>query len=712
MADALPGRPSPLGATPRDGGINFAVASGVAEAAEVCLFSDSGAESRFRLPDYDGGAWHGFVPGAEPGQAYGFRVHGPYDAARGLRCNPAKLLLDPYARALRGEVSFGPEVFDYSWDDHDAPSPLDSAGHVPLSLVTDAAFDWGSDAPPRRDFADTIIYEVHVKGFTMRHPDVPEELRGTYAGLAHQSVRSYLADLGVTAVELLPVHQYVPDQFLLERGLTNYWGYNTIGYFAPHAAYSAAVRAGDRAGGQVNEFKAMVRALHEAGLEVILDVVFNHTAEGGEGGPSLCFRGLDNTAYYRLDPGHPDQYYDTTGTGNSLNAGNPVALRLIMDSLRYWLTEMHVDGFRFDLAATLARQEGEFSRVSAFFDLVAQDPVVSQAKLIAEPWDVGQFDSYDLGDFPSLWREWNGRYRDSMRDFWRSQKIGLGEFATRFAGSADLYGDDRRRPTASVNLITVHDGFTLRDLVSYDGKHNDANGESNRDGTDDNRSWNSGAEGVTDDPAVLALRAQRSRAMLCTLLLSFGVPMLLGGDEIGRTQGGNNNAYCQDNEISWVDWSAADSSLLAFTRALVACRRAHPVFRRHRYLTGVEAAELGWFTPAGTPMTQSDWDDREALALGVYLDGSDAPDIGPDGKALLDDDFLVLVNAWWEPLEFVVPDCRPGLAWRAEIDTFDPEAVAAAVAVPVRRAGDRVTVGPRSVLVLRGPRVLFGPESP
>ena len=388
-----------------------------------------------------------------------------------------------------------------------------------------------------------------------------------------------------------------------------------------------------------------------------------------------------------------------------------MALRLIMDSLRYWLTEMHVDGFRFDLAATLARQEGEFSRVSAFFDLVAQDPVVSQAKLIAEPWDVGQFDSYDLGDFPSLWREWNGRYRDSMRDFWRSQKIGLGEFATRFAGSADLYGDDRRRPTASVNLITVHDGFTLRDLVSYDGKHNDANGESNRDGTDDNRSWNSGAEGVTDDPAVLALRAQRSRAMLCTLLLSFGVPMLLGGDEIGRTQGGNNNAYCQDNEISWVDWSAADSSLLAFARALVACRRAHPVFRRHRYLTGVEAAELGWFTPAGTPMTQSDWDDREALALGVYLDGSDAPDIGPDGKALLDDDFLVLVNAWWEPLEFVVPDCRPGLAWRAEIDTFDPEAVAAAVAVPVRRAGDRVTVRPRSVLVLRGPRVPSGPES-
>jgi isoamylase len=705
VADALPGRPSPLGATPRDDGINFAVASSVAEAAEVCLVDEAGQETRFRLPDYDAGAWHGFVPGiGGAGQAYGFRVRGPYDTARGLRCNPAKLLLDPYARAVRGEVSFGPEVFDYSWDDHDAPSPLDSAGHVPLSLVPEEAFDWGQDAPLRRDFADTVIYEVHVKGFTMRHPDVPEELRGTYAGLAHRSVRSYLRDLGVTAVELLPVHQYVPDQFLLERGLTNYWGYNTIGYFAPHAAYSAAVRAGDRAGGQVNEFKAMVRALHEAGLEVILDVVFNHTAEGGEGGPSLCFRGLDNTAYYRLDPGHPDQYYDTTGTGNSLNAGNPVALRLIMDSLRYWLTEMHVDGFRFDLATTLARQDGGFSRLSAFFDLVAQDPVVSQAKLIAEPWDVGQMDSYDLGEFPPLWREWNGRYRDSMRDFWRSQPIGLGEFATRFAGSADLYGDDRRRPTASVNIITVHDGFTLRDLVSYDGKHNEANGESNRDGANDNRSWNSGAEGPADDPSVLALRAQRSRAMLCTLLLSFGVPMLLGGDELGRTQGGNNNAYCQDNEISWVDWSAADSSLLSFVRELVAFRRSHPVFRRHRYLTGVEAAELGWFTPAGTPMTQADWADRGALALGVYLDGSDAPDTGPDGQPLLDDDFLVLVNAWWEPLEFTVGDCRPGLTWQAEIDTFDPAAAAATAGAARWRAGDRVTAGPRSVLVLRGPR--------
>ena len=634
----------------------------MAEAAEVCLFSESGEETRYRLPDYDGGIWHGFVPGAGPGQAYGFRVHGPYNAAQGLRCNPAKLLLDPYARAVRGEVSFGPEVFDYSWDDHDAPSSLDSAGHVPLSLVTDAAFDWGTDAPLRRDFADTVIYEVHVKGFTMRHPGVPEELRGTYAGLAHDSVRSYFSDLGVTAVELLPVHQYVPDEFLLKRGLTNYWGYNTIGYFAPHAAYSAAVRAG-QPGGQVAEFKAMVRALHEAGLEVILDVVFNHTAEGGEGGPSLCFRGLDNTAYYRLNPGHPDQYYDTTGTGNSLNAGNPVALRLIMDSLRYWVTEMHVDGFRFDLATTLARQDGGFSRLSAFFDLVAQDPVVSQVKLIAEPWDVGQMDSYDVGEFPPLWREWNGKYRDSMRDFWRSQHIGLGEFATRFAGSFDLFGDDRRRPTASVNIITVHDGFTLRDLVSYDGKHNEANGESNRDGANDNRSWNSGFEGASSDPgcAGAAGAAVAGDAVHAAALVrrAAAARRRRDGPDPGRQQ---QRVLPGQRDLLGGLVGSADASLLSFVRGLVAFRRAHPVFRRHRYLTGVEAAELGWYTPAGTPMTQEGWDDLSALALGVYLDGSDAPDLGPDGQPLLDDDFLVLVNGWWEPIDFTIPDA--GRGWR------------------------------------------------
>jgi glycogen operon protein len=506
-------------------------------------------------------------------------------------------------------------------------------------------------------------------------------------------------DLGVTAVELLPVHQSVPESFLPQRGLTNYWGYNTIGYFAPHNGYSAAVRAGVP-GGQVAEFKAMVNALHGAGLEVILDVVFNHTCEAGPQGPTLCFRGLDNPAYYRLEPGDPGRYVDTTGCGNSLNAGDPMTLQLIMDSLRYWITEMHVDGYRFDLAPTLARQDGGFDQVSAFFDLVAQDPVVSQAKLIAEPWDVGQMDSYDLGRFPPLWREWNGKYRDTMRDFWRSHPVGIGEFATRFAGSSDLYGGSgRRRPTASVNLITVHDGFTLRDLVSYDSKHNEANGESNRDGTDDNRSWNCGAEGPTDDPAILALRERQSRAVLTTLLLSFGVPMLLGGDEFGRTQQGNNNAYCQDNEITWFDWSATDSGLLAFTRRLVAFRKQHPVFRRRRFLAGKEAAELAWFTFAGTPMTGADWANPGALSVAIYLDGSDDPDLAQDGTPLLDDDFLVLVNAWWEPLDFVIPPVRDGLTWRTEIDSYDLAATAAASSL---KPGDSVSVGPRSVVVLRG----------
>ena len=697
---ALPGSPFPLGATPGDGGTNFAVASGVADAMTLCLFDDTGTETQIPLQDYDAGVWHGFVPGAGAGQAYGYRVAGPYDPARGIRCNPAKLLLDPYARSISGEVAFGPEVLGYAVDNPDAPSTLDSAGHMPRSLVVDEKFQWTDGSPLRRRYSDTIIYEMHVKGFTMRHPDVPAELRGTYAGLAHEAAIAYLVDLGVTAVELLPVHQNVPESFLVQRGLTNYWGYNTIGYFAPHNGYSAQVRAG-RQGGQVAEFKAMVDALHAAGLEVLLDVVFNHTAEADHMGPTLCFRGLDNPAYYRLEPGDPSHYVDTTGCGNSLNAGDPVTLQLIMDSLRYWLTEMHVDGYRFDLAPTLARQEGGFDQMSAFFDLVSQDPVVSQAKLIAEPWDVGQMDSYDLGRFPPLWREWNGKYRDSMRDFWRSHRIGIGEFATRFCGSSDLYGGaQRRRPTASVNIFTVHDGFTLADLVSYNDKHNEANGEANRDGSSDNRSWNCGAEGPSTDPAILALRKRQSRAMIATQLLSFGVPLLLGGDERGRTQQGNNNAYCQDNEITWFDWSSADAELLAFTRRLVALRKEHPVFRRRRYLAGAEASELGWFTPAGTPMTAADWADPSALSLAVYLDGSDGPDRAEDGTPLLDDDFLALFNAWWEPLDFVIPATRAGLVWRAEMDSYDPAAPAVA---PQRHAGDRLTVSPRSVVVLSGP---------
>jgi isoamylase len=700
---ALPGSPFPLGATPGEGGTNFAVASAVADGMVLCLFDEAGGETQIPLRDYDAGVWHAFVPGVGEGQAYGYRATGPYDPAHGVRCNPAKLLLDPYARAFSGSVTFGPEVLGYAGDDPDTPSGADSAASVPRSLVmAEDAFRWREGTHPRHRFSDTIIYELHVKGFTMRHPGIPPELRGTYAGLGHEAAIAHLLDLGVTAVELLPVHESVPEAFLLQRGLTNYWGYNTIGYFAPHQGYSAAVRAG-KPGGQVDEFRAMVDALHAAGLEVLLDVVFNHTAEAGQFGPTLCFRGLDNRGYYRLDDDDPRLYYDTTGCGNSLNAGDPVTLQLIMDSLRYWMTQMHVDGFRFDLATTLGRQSGGFQQVSAFFDLVAQDPVVSRAKLIAEPWDVGQFDSYDLGRFPPRWREWNGKYRDTMRDFWRSHPVGLGEFATRFCGSSDLYAGSRRRPTASVNLITVHDGFTLRDLVSYDDKHNEANGESNRDGTSDNRSWNCGAEGPTDDPDVLALRERQSRAMLTTLLLSFGVPMLLGGDEMGRTQQGNNNAYCQDNEIAWVDWAQPDTALQDFTRRLVALRKAHPVFRRRRYLSGTEASELRWFTPAGTEMTAADWSDEGARAIGLYLDGSDDPDRAADGTPLLDDDFLVFVNAWWEPLDFVLPVTREQASWRIDVDTYDPAAPGSSTVAP-QGAGDHVTVGPRSIVVLSDPR--------
>ncbi|HEX4834055.1 MAG TPA: glycogen debranching protein GlgX [Trebonia sp.] len=705
-----PGDPFALGAHVRaDGaGVNFSVSSHVADSVTLCLFDSAepgaGTEQRVELDDYDAGVWHGFIPGLSAGQAYGYRVAGPWDPAAGLRCNPGKLLLDPYARAFHGDVRFGPEVAGHDLADPAKPSALDSAAFVPRSLVTDGRdYDWAGDEPPRHSYADTIIYEAHAKGLTARHPDVPPELRGTYAGLAHEAVTGYLRDLGVTAVELLPVHHFVPEQFLLDRGLTNYWGYNSVGFFAPHAGYSAAVRAG-QPGGQVGEFRDMVRALHRAGLEVILDVVFNHTAEGGWGGPTLSFRGLDNAAYYRLADSDRSQYYDTTGTGNSLNADSTVALRLIMDSLRYWISEMHVDGFRFDLATTLGREDGKFDQFASFFDLVAQDPVISRAKLIAEPWDVGQLDSYDLGRFPAQWREWNGKYRDSMRDFWRSAGGGVAEFATRFTGSSDLYGGARRRPTASVNLITVHDGFTLLDLVSYDGKHNEANGESNRDGSTDNRSWNCGAEGPSADPAVRALRARQQRAMLTTLLLSFGLPLLLGGDEIGRTQGGNNNAYCQDNEISWFDWSpgAVDGDLLEYVKRVVRLRRSHPAFRRQRFLTGAQASEVGWYTPAGTPMDDVAWADDQARCLAIYLDGRDAPDEAADGTPLVDDDFLVLVNAWWEEVSFTVPETRSqAQEWHPELDSFDPAAPAGA---PVRTVGDQVPVRPRSVVLLRSPR--------
>jgi glycogen operon protein len=703
---ALPDEPFPLGAHADDAGAHFALASR-ADRVELCLFDDDGTETRLALPEYDAGTWHGYVPGVKPGHAYGYRAHGPWDPTRGLRYNPTKLLLDPYARAIQGEVRFGPEVLGYDPADPSRPSAVDSAPHVPRSLVVAPGPAVSGGTRPRYRYADTVLYEVHVKGFTARHPEVPEPLRGTYAGLAHEAVLAHLVGLGVTTVELLPVHHSVLEAFLPARGLTNYWGYNTIGYFAPHADYSAAVRAG-RPGGQVGEFRAMVDALHGAGLEVVLDVVFNHTAESDHLGPTLCHRGIDNAAYYRLDPADPSRYLDTTGCGNSLNAADPFALQMIMDSLRYWLTEMQVDGFRFDLAPTLAREQGGFDRLSAFFDLVSQDPVVSRAKLVAEPWDVGQSDSYDIGRFPPLWREWNGRYRDTVRDFWRSHDGLLSEFATRFAGSSDLYGSRGRRPTASVNLITVHDGFTLADLVSYDTKHNEANGEDNRDGTDDNRSWNCGAEGPTDDEAVRTLRARQQRALLTTLMLSFGVPMLLGGDELGRTQRGNNNAYCQDNPITWYDWADVDTELLDYTRRLIAFRRAHPVFRRRRFLSGIDHVLLRWYTPAGTDMTAGDWADPGARSVAIHLEGQDDPDRAPDGTPLIDDDFLVLINAWWQPLDCTLPATCTGQIWPAEIDTYDP--------VDTGRhgtptAGDHVTVGPRSILVLRGtPNVRTGPE--
>jgi glycogen operon protein len=696
---ALPGTEFPLGAIPTAGGTNFAVAS-AADGVLLCLFDSQGTETQIPLRERDGGVWHGFVAGVGPGQAYGYRTTGPYDPRRGLRCNPAKLLLDPYARAIEGVVRFGPEVLGHAIDDPDAPSTVDSASHVPRSLVVDSSFGWSDGPRPHRSYTDTIIYELHVKGFTAAHPAVPEQLQGTYAGLAHDAAIAHLVDLGVTAIELLPVHHYVPESFLLERGLTNYWGYNTIGYFAPHAGYSAAVRAG-RPGGQVAEFQTMVDSLHTAGLEVLLDVVFNHTAEGNHLGPTLCHRGLDNPAYYRLDPTDLRHYVDTTGVGNSLNAGDPITLQLIMDSLRYWLTEMGVDGFRFDLAPTLARQQGSFDQVSAFFDLVSQDPVVSRAKLIAEPWDVGQTDSYDLGRFPPLWREWNGRYRDVIRDFWRSHDGLLGEFASRFSGSSDLYSAAGRRPTASVNFITVHDGFTLADLVSYATKHNQANGEANRDGTNDNRSWNCGAEGPTADPLVLGLRGRQRRALLTTLLLSFGVPMLLGGDELGRTQQGNNNAYCQDNPITWSDWTALDEQLVGFTKDLIALRRAHPVFRRRRFLAGIEATELRWYTPAGTQMTPADWADPGGRSVAIYLDGADDPDRAADGSLLTDDDFLLLINAWWDRLDFLLPTTRTNQTWEIEIDTYDP----CGTATPSNlAAGQHITVQPRSIIVLHGNR--------
>ena len=690
-----PGRPYPLGATYDGVGTNFTLFSEVAERVELCLFDDGGTgEQRLDMTEIDGYVWHCFLPGTGPGQRYGYRVHGRHDPEAGLRCNPVKLLLDPYATAIDGGIRWDPAVYGYPLGGDDrARYDGDSAPFVPRSVVTSPWFEWGDDRPLRIPWHETVLYECHVRGLTMRHPEVQENLRGSYAGMAHPAVIEHLVRLGITAVELMPVHQFVHDQHLIDRGLRNYWGYNSIGFFAPHVEYSAwGVEQ------VVSEFKYLVKTLHEAGIEVILDVVYNHTAEGNHLGPLLSFKGIDNPAYYRLADGR--YYFDTTGTGNTLNMRHPHVLQLIIDSLRYWVSEMHVDGFRFDLAASLARQFHEVDRLSAFFDLIQVDPVVSQVKLIAEPWDLGE-GGYQVGNFPTLWSEWNGRYRDTVRDYWRGADQTLPDFAYRLTGSSDLYGRTGRRPYASVNFFAAHDGFTLADLVAYDRKHNEANGEDNRDGSDDNRSWNSGAEGPADDPEVNEIRQRRRRAMMATLLLSQGVPMLRHGDELGHTQRGNNNAYCQDNELSWLDWEHVDEEFMSFCAGLVAFRRQHPVFRRRRFFEGLpiigsELSDIGWFRPDGAEMTEKDWQTGFAKSLGVFLNGDALPDPDPRGRRLSDDSFLLLFNAHHGDVRFMLPRRAWGRRWVTEYNT-----ASVAPAHKSYPAGGRVVVAARSVQVLR-----------
>jgi isoamylase len=699
-----PGAPYPLGASWDGAGVNFALFSESATAVEVCLFEGpEGHEEMARIPltERTDQVWHAYLPKVRPGQRYGYRVHGPYDPASGHRFNPAKLLLDPYAKAIDGTIRWNDTLFGYQVGHPDADlsrDDRDSADVIPKSVVLDTRFRWGADRRLRIPWHETVIYEAHVKGLTMRHPEVAKELRGTYAGLAHPAILDYLRSLGVTAVELLPVHHVAADRPLVDRGLTNYWGYNSIGYFAPDVRYSSSGGLGQ----QVVEFKTMVRALHAAGVEVILDVVYNHTAEGNQLGPTLCFRGIDNAAYYRLVADDRRAYMDYTGCGNTLNMTHPRVLQLIMDSLRYWVQEMHVDGFRFDLAAALARELHDVDRLGAFFDIIHQDPVLSQVKLIAEPWDLGE-GGYQVGNFPPGWSEWNGKYRDTVRDYWRGAERTLGEFAYRFTGSPDLYEASGRRPYASINFVTAHDGFTLRDLVSYNEKHNEANGEDNRDGGNDNRSWNGGVEGPTDDPTVNALRARQQRNMLATLFISQGVPMLLGGDELGRTQGGNNNAYGQDNETSWYDWEHLDEALLAFTRRLIQFRKAHPVFRRRRWFQGRPihgggVSDIAWFTPDGAEMTDEHWQAGFAKSLAVFLNGRALRTPDARGRRVVDRSFCVLFNAHHEPLRFRLPPRRWGPRWRAVLDTREPVLKDDDTAY---EAGAEVEVEARSLMVLQ-----------
>ncbi|GAA2741762.1 glycogen debranching protein GlgX [Kitasatospora cinereorecta] len=700
-----PGQPYPLGATYDGAGTNFAVFSESADRIELCLIGEDGSETAVELRETDAFVRHAYLPGVQPGQRYGFRVHGPFNPGLGQRHNSAKLLLDPYAKAMSGHIDWDESVYGYHFGAPERRNDLDSAPHTMHSVVINPYFDWGTDRPPRTDYHRTVLYEAHVKGLTRLHPGIPEEIRGTYAGLAHPAVIEHLAKLGVTAIELMPVHQFVRDHRLRDLGLSNYWGYNTIGFFAPHSSYSSH---GDR-GQQVQEFKSMVKALHAAGIEVILDVVYNHTAEGNHLGPTLSFRGLDNVSYYRLAK---DQrfYEDTTGTGNSLLMRSPHVLQMIMDSLRYWVTEMHVDGFRFDLAATLARQFHEVDRLSSFFDLVQQDPVVSQAKLIAEPWDLGE-GGYQVGNFPPLWTEWNGMYRDTVRDLWRGETAMLAEFGSRLTGSSDLYQDDGRRPIASINFVTCHDGFTLRDLVSYNEKHNEANREDSRDGESFNRSWNCGAEGETDDPGVTELRARQQRNFIATLMLSQGVPMLSHGDELGRTQQGNNNAYCQDGELTWVHWPEGpgpEAELLEFTQGMIWLRRDHPVFRRRRFFHGRpvsgthdDLTDIAWFTPSGEEMTKQDWLTSYAKSLTVFLNGNAISEPDRRGGKIVDDSFLLMFNAHSEPLEFTVP-AGHGEAWVVVVDTTLATLPAPGTGGRVK-AGDSLWLPDRSLMVLQRP---------
>jgi isoamylase len=701
--EVWPGTAYPLGATFDGSGTNFALFSEVAERVELCLIDGEGdelTEERIELTEEDAFVWHCYLPSVQPGQRYGYRVHGPWDPERGLRCNPNKLLLDPYAKATSGDIDWDQSLFGYDFGDPDSRNDEDSAAHMTYGVVINPFFDWEGDRNLHVPYNETVIYEAHVKGLTQLHPDVPEELRGTYAGLAHPAVTGHLTKLGVTAIELMPVHQFVHDSTLVEKGLRNYWGYNTLAFLAPHADYAATSRDEQNLGQQVQEFKSMVKAMHAAGIEVILDVVYNHTAEGNHLGPTLSFKGIDNPAYYRLVEDDPQYYMDYTGTGNSLNVRHPHSLQLIMDSLRYWVTEMHVDGFRFDLAAALAREFYDVDRLATFFELVQQDPIVSQVKLIAEPWDVGP-GGYQVGNFPPQWTEWNGAYRDTVRDFWRGEPS-LGEFASRLAGSSDFYEHSGRRPVASINFVTAHDGFTLRDLVSYNEKHNEANGEDNNDGESHNRSWNHGVEGPTDDPEVLALRAREQRNFIATLLLSQGVPMLLHGDELGRTQDGNNNTYAQDSEISWVHWDRADQPLVEFTAAVSRLRHSHPTFRRKRFFTGTTVRtgdgerlnDIVWLHPEGRPMEEADWDSG-SKTIGMYLNGHGIAGLDDRGGTIIDDHFLLYFNAG-DPLEVVLPPDEYADAWDVVVDT-----AGTADGSETCKAGTSIRLESRSVVVLR-----------